>query len=362
MTMKENAPAMGLSARAENDDLGMIISNNLRELISEKGTTQAKLAGMLEIAAATMTDYCKGRRIPGAEFFVKLKRLYNISIDDFLTKKLDRAALSAPTEVSALDESLLSSYRKYCGSYYLYYFDTSKFKGRDDLPPKDSLKYGVLCVYDASSPGKPEYRCAAVLGISDRSAVTVLKKTLDALAEPAKIVAKLRDEYSSHAYFGTFELSEEHVFVSLFHGSTDRALAIFHRVGTNKPNYIGGIGTINSASKGRERMPVIQFIGISRYTLSMSEEEIHHTLLLNYPRFKAKAEADEMIRNFQTIFSPESEGRISDYQKAVLVRSTMEQHIQHNLERNLFRYSKISERDDDDWYHAIKASSIVETP
>ncbi|MBO4289339.1 MAG: helix-turn-helix transcriptional regulator [Lachnospiraceae bacterium] len=363
MTAIDRTEAVQESETREKKTLGEIVSNNLRELISEKGLTQAALADQLKVAAATMTDYCKGRRVPGAEFFVQLKEKFGISIDDFLTKTLDRASLSAPAELSALDRSMLKTYRKYCGSYFMYYFDTSKYKGRDDLPARDSLKYGVLFVYETAGREMPEYRCAALMGIPDRDEVTFLKKSLDSVKEPSKLIARLRDEFGPKAYFGSFELSEDHVFVSLYHGSTDKALAIFHRVDNNKSNYIGGIGTINSASKGRERMPVIQFIGISRYPLSMSEEEIQHTLLLNYPKFKAKAEADEMIRNFRTIFSdPGSSDQISDYQKAVMVRSTMEMYIQQNLERNLFRYCKISERDDDDWYHAIKRTSVVDTP
>lgn len=43
-------------------------------------------------------------------------------------------------------------------------------------------------------------------------------------------------------------------------------------------------------------------MGISRYLLSMSIEEIHHSLLLNYPTFKVEAETDEMIQNFKALY------------------------------------------------------------
>ena len=122
----------------------------------------------------------------------------------------------------------------------------------------------------------------------------------------------------------------------------------------------GGIGTINSVSKGRERAPVVQFMGVSRYPLSMSVEEIHHSLLLNYPNFKAEKETEEMIRNFKTLYVENEEARkeFSEYQKSIIVQSTLERYIKKSLERNMFRYGKISERDDDEWYHAIKAASI----
>ena len=53
--------------------------------------------------------------------------------------------------------------RKYCGMYYVYYFDTSKYKGRDSLPPRDALLYGVLMIGEAQrGPDTAEFGCIAV--------------------------------------------------------------------------------------------------------------------------------------------------------------------------------------------------------
>ena len=40
-----------------------------------------------------------------------------------------------------------------------------------------------------------------------------------------------------------------------------------------------------------------------------------------------------------------------------MIRSTVERAVHENLIRNAFRYAKISELDDDTWYHLIKAST-----
>ena len=344
-----------------NQDLGSIISSNLKRLISQNGTTQKELADKLGVAAASMTDYCKGRRIPNVEFFVSLKNLYDISIDDFLTKSINPSASTLPAKESTIDRNMLTTYHKYCGIYFVYYFDTSKYKGRDTQPPKDSVLYGVLFIYEnPSSLDVPEFSCAAVLGIHDRENVTLVKKTLEGLGDPSKIIDYIGNKYPNTAYYGDFELSQEHAFISMSHANTDKALLILHRVDNNKPNYTGGIGTINSVSKGRERAPVVQFMGVSRYPLSMSIEEIHHSLLLNYPNFKAESETEEMIQNFKALYvdSKESKQGFSEYQKSIVVRSTLERYIKKSLERNMFRYGKISERDDDEWYHAIKVASI----
>ena len=345
-------------------DLGSIISSNLKKLIIQNGTTQKELADKLGVAAASMTDYCKGRRIPNVGFFVSLKNLYDISIDDFLTKSINPSASPVPLNKHSFDSNMMDTYQKYCGIYFVYYLDTGKYKGRDTQPPKDSVHFGLLFIYEnPSSLDVPEFSCAAILGIKDREKVPYIKKDLEGLGEPSKIIDYIGKTYPNTAYYGDFELSQEHAFISMRHTNTDKALFIFHRVDNNKPNYTGGIGTVNSISKGRERAPVIQFIGISRYPLSMSIEEIHHSLLLNYPIFNAESETEEMIRNFKTLYlDSELSGQgFSEYQKSIIVRSTLERYIKKSLERNMFRYGKISERDDDEWYHAIKAASIKDS-
>ena len=67
-----------------------------------------------------------------------------------------------------------------------------------------------------------------------------------------------------------------------------------------------------------------------------------------------------MIRNFKALYlDPETADQgFSEYQKSVIVRSTLERFIRKSLERNMFRYGKITEQDDDEWYHAIKVTSI----
>ena len=357
-------PTPGTTTPAATQDLAEIISSNLKKLIAHNGITQKELADMLGVAPASMTDYCKGRRILGTEHLVMLKKHFDISIDDFLTKCITPSAVAVPPGSTGIDREKMETYHKYCATYYMYYFDTSKSKGRDLLPPRDSLLYGILFIYEnPTSLEVPEFGCAAILGIRDRDEVTRIKSELDKIETPGKIIDYIGKNYESMAYYGDFTLSQFHAFVSISHASTDKALLIFHRIDNNIPEYIGGIGTINSVSKGREHTPVIQFLGISRYFLSMSEEEIHHNLLLDYPDFEADPEmVDEMIVNFKALYADPNGAmneKFSEYQKAVMVRSTLERFVKKSLERNMFRYGKISgATDDDQWYHAMMAVSM----
>ncbi|MBQ8330237.1 MAG: helix-turn-helix transcriptional regulator [Lachnospiraceae bacterium] len=364
MSEKESKPSAKSAVAANNQELAEITSSNLKKLISHHDLTQKDLADILCVAPASMTDYCKGRRTLGTEHLLVLKKHFDISIDDFLTKSITPPAVTVVPRSTVIDKEKMETYHKYCAAYYMYYFDTSKSKGRDLLPPKQSLHYGILYIYEnPTSLDEPEFCCAAVLGISKREDVTRIKEKLDEMKDPERVIDHIGKNYDSMAYYGDFSLTQYHAFVSINHASTDKALLIFHRVDNNKPEYIGGFGTINSVSKGREHTPVIQFIGISRYPLSLSEEEIHYKLLLDYPTFEADPEmVDEMIMNFKALYADPNGAiyeQFSEYQKAVMVRSTLERFVKKSLERNMFRYGKISgATDDDQWYHAIKAASV----
>ncbi len=340
-------------------ELNDVVAANLRALIAQNKITQKELADKLKITAASMTDYCKGRRLPNIEFLIGLKNLYGISIDEFLTGRFSPARASAQSAAGDVTGENLAVSRKYCGFYYVYYFDTSKYKGRDSLPPREALLYGVLIIYEERSAS---FGCTAVLGLHDRDAAAVLRRQLESLGKPSPIAEFIGSNYANNAYYGSFDLSQEHAFVSMSHANRDKALIIFHRVDSNKGAYTGGIGTINSVSKGRERMPVVQYIGISRYPLSLSVEEIHHCLLLGQPGFRVDDEADEMIRTLKTLYVTDGvpKQQLSEVQKAVVVKSVLERAVNKSLERNMFRYGKISERDDDDWYHSVKDASVAD--
>lgn len=347
-----------------------IVSGNLRQLIADCGISQKKLAEQTGIAPASMTDYCNGKRLPSLAFLYTLKEKYGISIDDFVTKSIhpviQPAARSGPLPEGAdpavpeggVGRLQRETCRKYCGTFFTYYFDTSKYKGRDTLVPEDSLMYGIFHIYENPSVfATPEYSCAAILGIRNPETLLQLKEKIESLPDSSSIVDYIGTNHPAAAYYGDFELSQEHAFLNIRHANTDRALVILHRVDNNKPDYTGGIGTINSISKGRERMPVVQFIGFSRKPLSLSAEEIEHSLLLNYPVFSAEKETGDLLRTFQNLYmDDENTHSFTELHKALIIRSTLERLIAKSLKRNIFRYGKISERDDDEWYHMIKHS------
>lgn len=335
------------------------VGSNLKRLIAQNKTTQKKLAELLDVAPASMTEYCNGRAVPSIRFFVLLKELYNINIDEFLMTGAPASNAEDSSNVRPLPENL-STYEKYCGLYVVYYFDTGRYKGRDTQTPKESVTFGLLFIYKSmSSLGIPEYKCAALLGLKDREEAEKCRTALDN-AMTDSVINSMKNHETGNFYQGSLEMSQDHVFINLEHAKTDKAYLIVHRVENNKGCYIGGIGTVNSISKGRERAPVVQYMGLSRNKLSMSVEEIHHSLLLGTPNVNMEAETEEIIRTFKALYMDPGEtlNEFTEYQKTVMVRSMLERYVRKSLERNMFRYGKVSANDDDEWYQAIKEAEI----
>ena len=337
------------------------IAANLKRLIAQNKTTQKKLADKLDIAPASMTEYCNARAIPSVRIFIELKERYNINIDEFLMTGAPKEYGEDASVHAKPAADNLSTYEKYCGLYLAYYFDTGRYKGRDNQSPKDSVTFGLLYVHKSmSSLGIPEYKCIALLGIKSREEAEEAKAFLANAPYEQTVISAMKNSQIGNVYLGSLEMSQDHVFIELEHGNTDKAYLIVHRVENNKGNYIGGIGTVNSISKGRERAPVVQYMGLSRNKLSMSVEEIHHSLLLGTPNVNAEEEAEELIRTFKALYLDPGEtlNEFTEYQKTVMVRSMLERYIKKSLERNMFRYGKVSANDDDEWYQAIKESEI----
>ncbi|MGN1432433.1 MAG: helix-turn-helix domain-containing protein [Ruminococcus sp.] len=335
-------------------------SNNLLALIKKKNITQKMLANITGVSESTVSEYVNGKKVPPVEFLVRLKLEYGISVDDFVMTESNQFEIPDSAEIIASKRNLDNS-NKFKGLYYVYYFDTSNYKGRDDNTPAESLVYGILKIFDSTSLQNGS-GCIAVLGLKSVENADEVKHNLDNLSEDTNVFDYVKEHYYANAYSGTFEITDKHAFLSLTHGEKDKALIIFHRTSSNKKYYLGGIGTINSVSKGRESMPVVQYIGISRNSIRLSEEEIHHNLLLDLPKFKAANEAEELINLFRSLYLDKDghKNPMTELQKTITIKANLERYIKDNLERNIFRYSKISNKDDDEWYHMLKESALID--
>lgn len=363
-----SAESANNSGKVENEVLFEIVTENLKNLIRQNGISQRALANQVGYSEAAISKYFKGIQYPSIDFLFQLKKYYKISIDEFISRKILEPI---PEDESMRVEQLAQQktvedylYKKYCGNYIVYYFDTSNYKGRDTYTAPEAVVYGVLNIHEVQTNlGKSEYECVAFFGIHDREEATRLHAELEELAlhkdsynsKLAEFVKNMKEK-KGNIYTGTFEFGAKHAYISLKYGNIDRAFIVIYRVETNKSYFNGGLGVVNSGSKGREKMPTAQFIALSRFPISLSEEEIHHQLLLNYPTLQADNEIKGLVNMFKNTYL--SEGNevsvLSEYQKELMLKTYLEDTIKKIITQNMNRYAKASERDDSTWYKMLK--------
>ena len=347
------------------NELKKIVAKNLQTFLKNNHITQKALAETLEVATASINDYLNLQKpsIPPAEFFVAMKNKYGINIDDFMTKTINSEDYDQDRLLSKADRELKESYQKFEGIYSVYYLDNSSYKSRDERTPEESLKFGVLYIFESKSPlSDSTYKCIMILDIPSREEMSSLRELCEKHShEPHLIATKISEDCpvfrTETISNGEFEIIGKYAYISLDHPRAGKSLAIFYNPDSNKPQFVGGLGTINSVSKGRDKMPTLQYIAISRKPIERSTEEIHRNLLLSFPIIKADKYAPEMIKIMKKLYvDTDSESmNISELQKTITIRANMEMFIRESVEHNLFRYAKVSSIDDDGFYHWITA-------
>lgn len=340
-----------------------IMISNLDRLKKKFSVTQKELSELTGYSEASISKYCKGESYPTIDFLFKIKKEYDISIDDFVSREMYELLPNTDSDADKSRElTEFELYRKYCGNFLVYYLDTGNYKGRDNSTPAESLVYGVVNIHEViTNLGKPEFESFAILGIEEREEAVRIKERLDSFTSLEDITRFIHSSENkanqSNIYEGDFEFGENHAYLTLKHGNVDKAFIILYRISTNKEEFIGGLGVVSSSSKGRERMPASQFIGFSRYPLNLSAEELHHQLLLSYPSLRGEKETKDIIKLFKHYYIDNANGTdiFSDYQKELIMKVYIEDTMKKIIERNMYRSKKVSERDDSAWYQIIKS-------
>lgn len=76
----------------------------VKDIMQNKGLKQSDLAKMTEIAEATISRYCNGRRTPNIKALVKIAKILNVSTDYLLGIKDDNGKWISCSERLPEDE------------------------------------------------------------------------------------------------------------------------------------------------------------------------------------------------------------------------------------------------------------------
>lgn len=324
-----------------------------------------ELAARLGISSSSLATIRKERKVPPIfPFFENLLQLTSFSIEEILSEDLARKAEEMKYSALLYDDT---EWSRYLGLYCMYYYKTAAFKGRENKADRESLEYGLMAVYREKEGPFYTYKCRADFGLH----LDEMKERYEMCHEDFNEARRLRRDFQSvllnhfqddRFYDGTIAMTNSNLFITADSGSRDRITMVFHRPDMRSLQYIGGLCTSVSVSKGRASCPCMQIIGLSRYPITVAEEEIARRLLLGFPQIYPPSALEDLTRSLQGLAaSRNSEEKkeegvfdLSEQNRRYILDGHISSIITGTVEHNLFRVVKISSRDDDDWYHFVK--------
>ncbi|MBE7082201.1 MAG: helix-turn-helix transcriptional regulator [Clostridiales bacterium] len=307
-------------------------SQNLRVLTNKY--SQKYVADKTGFSQSSINNYLTKGSEPSIQFLIALKNAFNVSIDDFL--------------FSHINDSDDIDYSTYVGNYLMYYYNNSSYKGEIHVNAKNTLHYGVLSVLKIGN----EYKVYALL-LKERYEAVKLLKTLNSSSEQ-EIMQNYKNNKNS--YEGEIHTNAYNIFISLKNfGKDDEAYIILNNP-MLKNEYLGGLGTINSVSKGREHNPCLQYIIISRRLIDKTDGELYNSLSLDYAEVDMIDEAKELVSLFKRLYIDKNAllKELDEEQKLSLIENRLNYYFTEVTEANMFRIGKISNYEDDVVYRLLK--------
>lgn len=306
---------------------------NLNKLT--KQYTQKYIAEKTGFSQSSINNYLTKFSEPSIQFLVALKDAFGISVDDFLFSDFK------------VEEQI--SCERFVGNYLIYYYNNDSYKGEVHINLKNTLNYGVLSIYESKEFEK-SIQVNAVFTKERTDAIKLLKK-LNSSSEVAKIYQEI-----DNVYVGTFSQNAQSIFIDISNKNKgDESFIILNNPPT-KQNYIGGIGTVNSIARGREHNPCVQYIILSKKLIDVTDGELYNILKFDDYSVNMDFMIKDIIELFKRIYAEKNEISIglTDNQKQAIVRNKLEYHFNEILEANVFRFAKISNKEDDEIYKLIK--------
>lgn len=309
---------------------------NLRVLTSKY--TQKHIAECTGFSQSSINNYLTKSSEPSIQFLIALKKAFGICLDDFL--------------FSDINVTETKSNERFVGNYIVYYYNNNSYKGEVHTNLSNTLNYGVISILKEKD-----------LDSGHSVYATFLRQRSDAikLLKNVNNAKRSKDIYEQHMlynnfYKGDFEFTEQSLFIELrnsFNG--DQSYMIFNNP-HSKMQYMGGAGTVNSVSRGREHNPCIEFIIMSKKLIDKPDGEIYECLRFSDYVVNLDYAMKDLLDLFKRLYVDKSEisSSLNEAQKNAIVKNKLEYHFNDILDANVFRFAKISNKEDDMVYNLIK--------
>ena len=303
-----------------------------------KKYTQKYIAERTGFSQSSINNYLTKSSEPSMQFLVALKNAFGICIDDFLFSEIDVAE----------DKS----YERFAGNYIVYYYNNNSYKGEVHTNLSNTLNYGVVSILKE----KDTDTGCIVFGtfLRQRADAIKLLKSLNTTDNTKEILSQ--HELYKNTYRGDIGFSDQSLFIELrneFNG--DQTYMIFNNP-HSKTEYIGGVGTVNSVSRGREHNPCVEYIIMSKKLIDRPDGEIYEALKFSDYAVNLDYAIKDLIDLFKRLYVEKTElsKTLNEGQKNAVIKNKLEYHFNEILDANVFRFAKISNKEDDMVYRLIK--------
>ncbi len=302
--------------------------------------TQKEIAEKTGFSASSIANYISGKSQPSVLFLLQLKKIFRIDIDQFLTSDFQINHLGAKNY----------SYKKFIGSYIVYYYNSSAYKGKVGSYNYDILTFGIITITEEMDFSTASGIKALGLFMLKRSQAEEYLNTLNSFKGDLNKINEFYSQFENY-YWGNLEQNQTQLFISL-KNNNDKCMIILNNPPSDK-KYIGGLGTVNSISRGREHVPCVQYILFSNSVFSLPDGEIYNLLSLGITEINAKSEITDLINLVKKLCLNNNTG-LNEYQQKRIIEDSIKNIISDTVDANMFRFAKVSNIEDDNYYRLIK--------
>lgn len=304
--------------------------------------TQKDVAEKTGFSASSIANYLSGKSMPSIIFLLQLKKAYKIDIDQFLVSEIDKNSLNISNN---------ENYTKFIGNYIVYYYNSSAYKGKVGSYNYDILTFGIISVVNDVDFSSPRGLKSYGLFMVPREKAEEYLKTLNSYDGDIQKINEFYTQFENF-YWGNLEQNQTQIFVSL-KNNNDKCLIILNNPPSNK-KYIGGLGTVNSISRGREHVPCIQYIIFSSIAFNIPDGEIYNLLALDIAEVNVKNEITDLINLIKRLYLSPTKSGLNEFQQKRIVEDSVQNIISDAVDSNMFRFAKVSNMEDDNYYRLIK--------
>lgn len=347
---------------------------NLREILGKSCEKMSEYLGDLHRGTYGKWEDKKDTTLPSCgeiayiqyclEQNPKTAALAKFLIGDFYTKDIPFDELG--------DQNNTADYVPFLGTYIAYYYDFSEVRINQLEVSRLRMRHLVMHLYERRSLAGSKELCCYVVPFKNithaekaLTSISLKAKTCDKLDFSKELEQHFRDDLGlldNDIYHGTVLLSKNSpcLQISLSNKSHSDYVSIMFLVPgalSSGSTYLGGLGCMNSVSRGINNHPIAQKIILSRFPLQYDEARIGKHLCVQSSNLPIDNQVEDIIRSNEALKNADSFGLSSDDRYHLLAYRLKNLVDTYNTQLNLTGFH-ISKEEDNAVFHMIKHFSI----